>query len=172
MRMRSLICLLATLALVSAGCGRKKPTPVPAPAYAPPPPAENMMPLEPDARIYYDDAAVAFTDSARLTIRDAETWRNIWSRATAGQASAPELPAVDFNRHMVLLVAAGRLRSGDQIHVDSVGTKKGTTVAVVRTTMECQEFPAAAYPFEIVRVKRSEHPVLFVERVGKPEGCE
>jgi hypothetical protein len=165
--------LTFSLLLAIAACGRKKPAPVPAPApaYAPPPPAENLAALDPDARIYYDDAAVAFTDSIRLTIRDVETWRNIWGRATAGQASAPPLPAIDFGRDMLLLVGAGRLRSGDQIHVDSVGTRKGTTVAVVRTTVECQAFPAVAYPFEIVRVKRSERAVLFVERQSKPADC-
>lgn len=176
MSMRFPISALAwSLLLVIAACGGKKPAPVPAPASAPAPPAppaENMVPLDPDARIYYDDVAVAFTDSIRLTIRDVETWRNIWSRATAGQASAPPLPAVDFSRQMVLLVGAGRLRSGDQIHVDSVGTRKGTTIAVVRTTVECQAFPAVAYPFEIVRVKRSDRAVLFVERRSKPDDCE
>lgn len=177
--MRFALWALAGL-LVATACGRKKPAPVPAPApapaYAPPPapapPAENMMPLDQDARIYYDDAAAAFPDSVRLTIRDAETWQNIWDRATAGQATAPPLPAVDFSRHMLLLVAAGRLRSGDQIRVDSVGTRRGTTIAVVRTTVECEHFPAVAYPFEIVRVKRSSGPVLFAERQGKPENCE
>lgn len=177
MSMRFPIPVLAcSLLLVIAACGRKKPAPVPAPAYAPPyapaPPAENLAALDPDARIYYDDAAVAFTDSIRLTIRDVETWRNIWSRATAGQASAPPLPAIDFSRQMLLLVGAGRLRSGDQIHVDSVGTRKGTTVAVVRTTVECQAFPAVAYPFEIVQVKRSERAVLFVERQSRPADCQ
>jgi hypothetical protein len=73
---------------------------------------------------------------------------------------------------MLLLVGAGRLRSGDQIHVDSVGTRKGRTIVVVRTTMECQDFPGDAYPFEIVRVKRSERGVLFVERRSKPADCE
>jgi hypothetical protein len=173
MSMRFPISALAwSLLLMIAACGRKKPAPIPVPASAPAPPAEYMVPLDPDARIYYDDAAVAFTDSIRLTIRDVETWRNIWSRATAGQASAPPLPAVDFGRQMVLLVGAGRLRSGDQIHVDSVGTRKGTTIAVVRTTVECQAFPGVAYPFEIVQVKRSERAVVFVERQSKPADCE
>jgi hypothetical protein len=173
MSMRFPIPVLAcSLLLVIPACGRKKPAPVPAPAGAPAPPAENMMPLDSDARIYYDDAAAAFTDSIRLEIRDVASWRNIWSRATAGQASAPPLPAVDFSRHMLLLVGAGRLRSGDQIHVDSIGTRRGTTVAVVRTTVECQPFPAVAYPFEIVRVKRSDRAVLFVERQSKPADCE
>jgi hypothetical protein len=168
--------LVCGLLLVIAACGRKKPAPIaapaPAPVSAPAAPTEYIVPLDPDARIYYDDAAVAFTDSIRLTIRDVESWRNIWSRATAGQASAPPLPAVDFSSQMLLLVGAGRLRSGDQIHVDSVGTRGGTTVAVVRTTVECQAFPAVAYPFEIVRVERNDRAVLFEERQSKPADCE
>jgi hypothetical protein len=170
MRLPNLVLACSAL-LLSAACGRKKPAPVPAPAAAPAPPAENLAPLDDEARIYYDDAAVAFTDSVRLTIRDVESWRNIWNRATAGQASAPPLPDIDFRRQMVLLVGAGRLRSGDEIHVDSVGTRKGVTIAVVRTTVECPAFPAVAYPFEIVRVKRSDQEVRFVERKSSPDDC-
>lgn len=130
-----------------------------------------MLPVEPDARLYYDDTEV-FTDSARLTIRDAESWHDLWNRAAAGQESAPPLPSIDWKRHMVLLVSAGAMRPGDQIRVDSVGRVGGRPVAIVRTTVECQPFQATAYPFEIVRVRRSESAMTFVERGGNPEDCK
>ncbi|MGH7528252.1 MAG: hypothetical protein ACREMX_16285 [Gemmatimonadales bacterium] len=129
-----------------------------------------MYPVHPDSRVYYDDAAV-FTDSIRYTIRDAETWRSIWSRATQRQASAPPLPTIDFEHHMLLLVGAGPMRPGDEIHVDSVGKRRGRVVAVVRTTVECQPFPAKSYPFEIVVVRRSEAEVDFIERRDKAADC-
>ncbi len=129
------------------------------------------MAVEPDARLYYDDVA-SFPDSIRSVIRDAETWANIWAQATRGQASAPPLPVVDFSRSIVLLVGAGRMRTGDQIHVDSVGTRNGRLVAVVRTSVDCQSIPTEAHPFEIVRVKRSDRAVVFVERRAKAPDCE
>jgi hypothetical protein len=123
-----------------------------------------------DDRIYYDDAT-AFTDSVRLTIRDPEQWNQVWLRATKAQATPPALPAIDFGRHMLLLVSAGRLRPGDEIHVDSVGLKSGSPVAVVQTTVQCQPFPGTAYPLEIVRVQRSDSAVTFVERSAKAGDC-
>ena len=163
---------------LAAGCHHKKPTvvstPVPVPAYTPPTqppaPADEMEPLDSSARVYYDDET-GFTDSLRLTIRDEETFRGVWAQATQRQATSPALPQINFQSQMVLLVSAGRLRAGDQIHVDSIGRREGRLVAVVRTTVECQEFPAVAHPVEIVRVRRSESQVIFVERRAKSGDC-
>jgi hypothetical protein len=129
-----------------------------------------MEPLEPGAQVYYDDET-GFTDSLRLTIRDEETFRGVWEQATQRQATAPALPQINFQNQMVLLVSAGRMRAGDQIHVDSIGRREGRLVAVVRTTVECQEFPTVAHPVEIVRVKRSESQVIFLERRAKSGDC-
>jgi hypothetical protein len=164
------------LLLVSA-CHKKKPpvlapTAEPAPPPAAPPPAENLTPIDQDARLYYDDEATAFPDSIRMVIRDAQSLTSVWTQATKGQASAPPLPPVDFTQSIVLLVGAGKMRTGDQIHVDSVGTRQGRLVVVVRTTVDCQSVPSAAYPFEIVRVKRSNKPVSFVERRSKGPDCQ
>ena len=136
----------------------------------PAPPPDEMRPVEADDRIYYDDAT-AFRDSARLTITDPETWRSAWLRATQAQATPPALPTVDFQRHMLVLVSAGSLKPGDEIHVDSVGLQRGRPVVVVRTTIECQPFPGTAYPLEIVRMRRSDSVVTFLERRSKTEDC-
>lgn len=176
---RLLLCLACSVLLLQA-CHKKPPppvTPAAAPAAPPaapppaPPPAENLSAVEQDARLYYDDVP-SFADSIRYVVRDAATWANIWTQATRGQASAPPLPAVDFSRSIVLLVGAGKMRTGDQIHVDSVGTKQGRLVAVVRTTVDCHSIPNDAYPFELVRVPRSDRAVQFVERRAKPADCE
>jgi len=148
--------------------------PAPAPAVPPPTapaaPVDNMEPIDSSARIYYDDAT-DFTDSLRLTIREQEKWLNVWSRATRRQASVPPIPTIDFRQDMLLLVSAGRMNSGDQIHVDSVGTQGGHPVAIVRITVECHPFPTNSYPLEIVRVPRAEEPVTFVERHAKSGDC-
>lgn len=85
--------LVCCVVLWLTACHRgKAPVTTAAPA---PPPADNMRPVDSDARIYYDDAP-AFTDSVRLTIRDPETWRTTWGQATSGQPSPPPLPVIDF----------------------------------------------------------------------------
>jgi hypothetical protein len=150
---------------------QRKPAPQkPAPPPKPVPPPDEMHPVDADDRIYYDDAT-AFTDSVRLIIKDPAAWNQVWIRATQAQATPPALPAIDFGRHMLLLVSAGPLRPGDEIHVDSVGLKSGSPVAVVRTTVQCQQFPGTAYPLEIVRLGRSDSTVTFVESRAKSGDC-
>lgn len=172
MRLISLLLALVVLAPL-ASCHRGKPKVAPSPRREPAAPAgpvDDVQPVDAADRLYYDDTQV-FTDSSRITIRDPETLEEFWSRAGTGQATTPPLPAIDWNHEMVLLVSAGRLRPGDQIRVDSAGMRNGSMVAIVRTTVECQPFPATAYPFEIVRVPRSEGPVQFVERSSKSADC-
>jgi hypothetical protein len=166
---------------VAVACHHRKPTvvttPVPVPVYTqptqPPPPAQpadEMQPVDSSALVYYDDET-GFTDSLRLIIRDEESFQRAWAQATQRQATSPALPEINFQSQMLLLVSAGRMRAGDQIHVDSIGRRGGRMVAVVRTTVECQQFPAVAHPMEIVRVTRSESQVMFVEHRAKSGDC-
>jgi hypothetical protein len=169
MRFRTLVCGMFVLA--TACHHRSKPVAQPVPAPSPASrPAEEMEAIGDDARIYYDDAT-AFTDSLRMIIQDVDTWQSVWARATRRQATAPPLPAVDFQRQTLLLVSAGRMRTGDEIHVDSIGTRGGQRVAVVRTIVQCQTVPAPAYPLEIVRVARAAGALTFVERRVKSQDC-
>lgn len=166
-------CLLST-----AACHHKKPTvvttPVPVPAYTPPappaPPADSMESVDTSAQVYYDDET-GITDSLRLIIRDEETFRGVWAQATQQQATSPALPQINFESQMLLLVSAGRMRAGDQIHVDSIGRRAGRMVAVVRTTVECQQFPSFVHPVEIVKVKRIDSQLIFEERRTKSGDC-
>lgn len=137
----------------------------------PPPPAPiNWRVLAPDAQIYYDNG-VGFGDSVRVVVRDAAAWQNLWTQATKSQPSPPPRPQVDFATQMLLLVAAGRMKPGDEIHVDSIGVRADTTYVVVKTTLACQQFPTDAFPVEVVRIRRSEGPVMFAERVFRSTAC-
>jgi len=72
---------------------------------------------------------------------------------------------------MVLVVAAGKMKTGDEIHVDSVGTLEGRVRAAVTTRAQCGPIPTSAYPFEIVRVPFSNQPVVFLEHRAKGDDC-
>src|SRR5439155_15027409 len=115
------------------------------------------------ARVYYDDGP-AFRDSVRIVVRDGDAWRAVWAQATSTQPSPPPLPAVDFTREMVLVVGAGRMTPGDQIHVDSAGVRRDFFVAVVRTIVQCRPFPAPASPLDIVRLSRSGNAATCSQR--------
>ncbi len=132
---------------------------------------EVLTPVLSTARVYYDDGP-AFRDSVRIVVRDGDAWRAVWAQATSTQPSPPPLPAVDFTREMVLVVGAGRMTPGDQIHVDSAGVRRDFFVAVVRTIVQCRPFPADAYPLEIVRVSRSDKPATFSERRERATNCQ
>lgn len=154
------------LACAAAACGR---------GGAPP----SLGPV-PESALLYDDDAGGLRDSARMVIRTRAALDELWGRATAGQPSPPPAPTVDFRREMVVAVAAGRSTPSDRIVVDSVGVRpepgangkmRNVLAVLVRTTSGCGRFTAPAYPVQLVRVRRYEGPVVFVERREQGEGC-
>lgn len=166
MRRISAFLFCATLGL-AAGChhgGGGPPAPKPEPAIA-------MHPLDDAARIYSDNG-VGFADTARIIVKDSVAFRSIWKRATQGQPSPPPLPVVDFTKNMVVVAAGGRLKPGDAVRVDSIGTRGSLTVIVVRTTIACQPFPTDAFPFEVVKVAKTEGQVRFSEHKMKGPECQ
>jgi hypothetical protein len=164
----SFACLLLTSILLGAACSRGRPgEPGPAP----------WLPLAPEGHLYTDNAG-GIRDSLRTVVRDESALRLFWQQATAGQSTPPPLPTVDFARDMVLVVAAGRMSPEDEIRVDSVlvgretdanGRREPVMSALVRTVEGCGRFTAPAYPVQIVRVRRFEGRVRFVERRDKAE---
>lgn len=129
-----------------------------------------LTPVLSESRIYYDDGP-AIRDSVRLIIHDQAAWQTQWRRATSLQPSPPPLPPIDFNREMAVLVAAGRMSPGDQVHVDSAGVQGNYFVIWVRTIAQCRRFPGEVYPLEIVRVAQSDKPPQFIERRERGASC-
>jgi hypothetical protein len=171
----SLVCGLV-LVLSAAGCrgGRGSlagPAPEPQPLWEPVPVA---------ARILYDNGG-GIQDSLRMVVRDPDALRLVWTQATSRHADPPPPPPVDFQSEMLLVVAGGRMTPEDEIRVDSLavrrerdvdGRTEQTLAALVRVTEGCRRFQVDAYPLEIVRVRRFEGPVRFVERRQRPVTCE
>ncbi len=166
--------LLTLFAMLTglAACHRGK-----AAAVAAPTPA--LAPLERMARLYYDNGG-GIQDSLRMVVRDAATFGNLWKRATSQQDQPPPVPNVEFDHQMVLVAGAGRMTPEDQIQMDSVGVRKeagadgkvrDVLTAYVRTIVGCHRFNAAAYPLEIVQVRRFDGPVRFAETRVTPTNC-
>ncbi len=126
-------------------------------------PADTVAPVADWARLYQTDR-LGIADSLRVVIQDRFTWSEAWADATSGDPSPPPLPAIDFGRDMILLVAAGRMDPGDRIQVDSVGVRDEDLMVVVRTIQDCREFTRDVYPLEIVLVGKSDRRVRWVER--------
>ena len=139
-----------------------------------PPPAARVWPVEPENRLYRDDAA-RIPDTIRRVIRDSEDFARNWALATSALDDPPPPPEIDFARHMIVFVGAGRSNPGDEIQVDSVGFRREAdpqnpdkeievTYFVVRTTLEPDPFPGESFPIEMVRVDRSDRPIRWEER--------
>lgn len=154
-------------ALIACG-GKKADMPKPAPQLT------VSMRAVPDEAFLLSDNANAFgTDTVRQVIRDTIAFKQAWDRATSRiSGSKPVRPVIDFSKEMVVLAAAGRMKPGDVIHVDSVGTKGSLTVIVVRTTISCQAIAASAYPFELARVPRNTGEDSFREHVLRGPECQ
>lgn len=167
--MRDAHCVLLVMLAVLAGCGRGKAPSTPAPLGA--------MPIE--ARVFYDNGG-GVRDSGQVVIRDNATLQDVWRRATSTQSAPPPVPAVDFSKQMLIMVAGGRMSPDNEIHVDSVGIRRERTaegrdrdvLAVAYTVTEgCRKFNRDAYPVEIVRVRRYDGDVRFNGRRERAASC-
>lgn len=164
---RRTMLLSAALAALAAACGGPS-------IRVAPPPAARVWPVEAANRLYRDDAA-PLPDTIRRVIRDQTSFAQSWAQATSALDDPPPPPEIDFTRHMIVFVGAGRSHPGDQIQVDSVGFRRESdpqnpdreievVYFVVRTILEPDPFPGDSYPIEIVRVDRSDRPVRWEER--------
>jgi hypothetical protein len=156
-----LVCLFAVVALVT-GCGGRAPAggPPPSEPYAPPTPL-------------YGDPVGGLRDSMRVVVRDQAALARHWQDATSSQPSPPSVPTVNFEREMVLVVAAGKMKSQDEIRVDSLvvrkemdtsGREQETLIVIVRITEACRPLQIDGYPVAIAKVRRFNGPVKFDDR--------
>jgi hypothetical protein len=101
----------------------------------------------------------------REVIRDAASWSRLWAEINAGRTPAPELPAVDFAREMLIAVATGTRPSGGfSIRVTGV-----TALGDVLEIAVLERCPASGaivtqaltQPVEVVRVAKLAQPPSF-----------
>lgn len=109
-------------------------------------------------------------ESRRLVIRDANGWAQFWSELGVG-----DRPSVDFNRDVVVAVAAGqRPTGGYEIVVDRVTESNGQlTVEVVERTPgpNCITTASTTQPVDVVVVPAADaKSPSFLER-KEIRGC-
>jgi hypothetical protein len=170
--MKANVSVLAGLCLLAlGGCHKGKPAPEqpkPAPSLL-----VEMRAVTDDEFVLADNAPV-FTDSLTKVVRDTIEWKEIWEKAMSRRPTDARLgrPAVDFGKEMIVLAAAGRLKPGDVVHIDSVGSRRDLTVIVVRYTIGCQDIRQTAYPFELARLPRTTGEVTWREHRYKAPECQ
>lgn len=107
-----------------------------------------------------------------LAVTTQPAWDALWERHTGGIEPRPNLPPVDFSKEMVLAVFRGKTNGALPIEIRKV-VRRGNELDVLFTeVLPPPGVPLgvgiAAYPFHIIRCKRSPGEVRF-ERV--PPTC-
>lgn len=107
-------------------------------------------------------------DTQRLIVRDATAWQQVWSAIWRNQSPTPPLPAIDFGRDMVAVVALGqRATGGFAILVDSAATSADGLTIVVRSIAprpSCIVTQALTQPVDLARLRRIDGVVTFMDK--------
>ena len=169
--MRSLISLLVLPALL--GCEAGEPTGVD-PMGGPPPAGEvpNVIPATAPFTVArfagiqgYIEGSSGLNASERIVIRTQHEWAELWDRMLNAHSPKPPIPFVDFSQHMLLVAAmGGKPTGGYAIRIESVSRQNAVITAHVRLTSpgnSCFTTQAFTEPADIVRIARSELPVVF-----------
>jgi hypothetical protein len=130
----------------------------------PDPDAETLV----DATVLFTAEYTGIDSHLELVIRDPAEWRDLWARIVAGQDPAPEVPAVDFESDMVLVVGTGERPSGGYTVeiVDVRRHDRALRVVVLERIpgRECAVTRAITSPVVAVTAPRSDEPVEFEHR--------
>jgi hypothetical protein len=110
-------------------------------------PVDTVAPVQSSALLLQTDR-LGIGDSVRIVVRDQNRWDEVWSQATSNEPAARLDRPVDFATEMVLVAAAGRMDTGAQIRIDSVGVRGEELVATVVTTRDCRSRHGAARPVD------------------------
>lgn len=109
-------------------------------------------------------------DQLRVVVRDRETWVQVWNHLNS-RPDSPGLPEIDFTREMLVVAAMGwRPSSGYRIVVDKAYFyERYPRLEVVIQSIDntkCPglgQFPVLTSPIDIVRLPRTERPVVLRE---------
>ncbi len=109
-------------------------------------------------------------EPVQLVIRDQAAWVTLWGRHRG--ATRGPVPAVDFNRDMVIAIFADESGTPRQLRIRQITQEADRlevsyTLAVIGPLPE-GEGTSRVVPFHIVRLARSTLPVRFV-RVKTPQ---
>lgn len=107
-------------------------------------------------------------------IEDAETWEKVWKQVHATVSPKPKLPAVDFEKQVVLAVFQGQQSTGGH-SIRIVSVKEAGDVT--RVTVERRSpgpgaitTQALTQPYDMLVVDKPAQPVKFVVQPGGKGG--
>jgi PrcB C-terminal len=104
-------------------------------------------------------------DPVQLVLRTAAEWDSMWQIVNRNRV-APPAPAVDFAHEIVLLAGLGRQpTAGWNIRIDTVVMRRDTMRVIIHSVApQCLAGMMISYPWDAVRVPRTDEVVQFVKR--------
>jgi len=113
-------------------------------------------------------------DRRRTVINAATEWQDFWNHFTGAIVPKPDLPVIDFAKHMVIVASMGeRATGGYAIAIDEVLEEgEGLTARVVEMSpaFGCVFAPVITAPVTAVVVPRNDGTVVFVEET-RTQAC-
>lgn len=133
-------------------------------------PSYPVAVVPPVTQILYTDNEADFVEASATIVRTQAAYVEMWARSGARRAAPP----VDFDRDMLVVLAAGRSSPGDSIQIQTAG-ERGEGFedfqVVYRLSIGCEELPGASYPLQVVRLRRSDKTPVFDERREPAARC-
>lgn len=126
----------------------------------------------PIVRLHSEPYSFAFNSGLdkpdRIVVRDATSWQAVWRDVWRGGSEIPPLPAVDFSREMILVVALGaRSTGGYGILIDGANEAGQDKINVAVRSISpgnCGVTLAFTQPVDIARLPLRTGSVGFTER--------
>lgn len=119
--------------------------------------------LAPDTTPY--TLASGIDEPGQFVIRNAVDWAALWQRIHSRRRPAPPLPEVDFDREMMVVVAAGQHRTGGySIRINRASREAAKIIIVVHEEApgpDCIVAGAITSAVDIARLPVTPEPVEF-----------
>lgn len=103
--------------------------------------------------------------ASRVVVRDTEGWKQLWRAMHGRRSPMPEVPQIDFRKHMAIGVFMGTKPSGGySVRITGIVRNEKTMVSVREQSPGPGEMVTMALtaPYHVVVVPRSEEPIEFV----------
>ncbi len=104
-------------------------------------------------------------EPGQFIVRNAADWAALWQRIQSHRRPTPTLPEVDFEREMMIVVAAGQHRTGGySIRIDRAWREGAKTIIVVHEEAPgpgCVVASAITSAVDIARLPVAPEPVEF-----------
>jgi hypothetical protein len=139
------------------------------------PPGPNIPVVRLRAEPYSFEFYSGLNTPARLVVRDPAAWQSLWVQIYQRRFPVPPVPAIDFSREMLIVVALGSRSSGGYVILIDRASGEGADVTIAVRSISpgprCGVTGALTQPVDIARLPRRDGEVRFLEQ-GEITECK